>query len=335
MYNEDVQSYLGLDIGGSKVAAVLIDSNMTVLHRAWSEGGLWGIDQVLDAAARVVQNCRKTAELVGAHITGVGASLAGWLSPELGTAFAANLGLEDVDITAELSARLEMEVIIENDGNCGTLAEYFAGAARGSHSAAFIALGTGVGGGFIEQGRLILGSHGLAGEIGHMSLDPKGAPCPCGGRGCLDSLVGGSGLGIIANELVRSYPDSFLARNCEPGAATAKDLANGADHGDKACADALRAAGRRIGQAVRILIPLLDPDVVVVGGSVMAGTARFLLPAIQDELAENAPLSRVRTDGPRILIAQTGPYAAALGAAINALHASEGNNVADQPRREE
>lgn len=206
----------GVDLGGSKIAGVLLDDSGAVRGEIWQEHRIAGPDEAVDLIAEVVGEL--TARDLAAHelsarelpagngatgppraLTAVGLSVAGWLSRdrrEVRTA--ANLGLAATPLAGLAGARLNCPVLVENDGNAAAFAEYVRGAGQPAEVLMLITLGTGVGGGIVVSGVLAGGSHGLAGEIGHLPIDPAGPACCCGGRGCLELYASGPGLAAQA-----------------------------------------------------------------------------------------------------------------------------------------
>ena len=178
-----------------------------------------------------------------------------------------------------------------------------------------IALGTGVGGGVIVDGKLLVGTHFGAGEIGHMVLDEDGPPCTCGSRGCLEAWAGSTGLLRATRELVAAGGAStaLVALAGARGAdLTTRDLAELAEAGDAAARAVFAAAGRKLGQAVANLVNVLDPDRVIIGGGVARAGDLILEPC-----RERATPLILATEARHLPIvpAELGPRAAAVGAA--------------------
>jgi glucokinase len=227
----------------------------------------------------------------------VGAAVAGWLTGDRERLiWGANLGARDEPVRAELSRRLGLPVWVDNDGNATARAEYRAGAAGGWKSLVLFTLGTGVGGGIVIGGQPLVGAFGVAGELGHMTVDEGGAVCVCGGRGCL--------------ELVASAPGIARAGR----AATSAEVVAAARAGDAVAAAALEAAGRALGRAAAQLVPIVDPDMVLLGGSVAHAGSDYLLPAARAVLEDQRPLAAVLRPPP-VGLGRLGPEAGALGAA--------------------
>jgi glucokinase len=242
---------------------------------------------------------------MGGDIAALGVAVAGWLSRDREkVVWAANLGTRDKDLGSELRQRFRLPIVIENDGNAAAMSELRA--AGNPHCLVLFVLGTGVGGGVVIDGKPVLGARGFAGELGHLPVDPGGALCVCGGRGCLELAASGPGIARAA------------------GAATGVEAVLAARNGGSAALAALQAAGASIGRAVALLMPVIDPDVVLVGGRLAEAAADYLLPAAQAALEDERPLRDVRP-APVLRLSRLGPDAGAIGAAQLALGAAFGD----------
>jgi glucokinase len=324
----------GVDLGGSKIAGVLLDDSGTVRSEVWQEHRITGLDEAVGLIAEVVGELaareldagelaagepgagRAAARSLRAP-TAVGLSVAGWLSRDrLEVRTAANLGLAAAPLAGLAQARLNCPVLVENDGNAAAFAEHVRGAGRLAEVLLLITLGTGVGGGIVVSGSLAPGSHGLAGELGHVPIDRTGPVCCCGGHGCLELYASGPALAIRARNGA-SQPEgaAILAlADGQPEQITARQVVEAARGGDAWAAGLLAGAGRAVGQAVALVMPLLDPDLVVLSGSVATSAGDLILRPARQELARTCPLPAMLSPVP-IVLGRTGPGAAALGAA--------------------
>ena len=168
---------VGVDLGGTKCLAVALEGGTVVEERRVRTPV--GEAAVLDAVAELAKTVQGDGPLVG-----VGVGVPGLVDREGVLRFAPNLpGVHDLAIKAELEARLGVEVRVDNDATCAAWGERQVGAARGYDDVVLATLGTGIGGGIVAGGRLVRGTNGFAGEIGHMVVDPDGPECPCGQRG--------------------------------------------------------------------------------------------------------------------------------------------------------
>jgi glucokinase len=318
---------VGADVGGSKLSTVLVAPDHTVLHRTWDSHGGAGFAVIVDVLQGALDEQRRVAGRLGYEVGYLGVALAAWLSPDCRTLIlGANIGARDLDVQGALEERLGLPVVVENDGNATALAEY---QALGSASRCFVAItfGTGVGGGVIEEGRLRRGAHGLGGELGHIPVAADGPECFCGGSGCLETFASGPALARAG------------------GARDAEEVVRRARQGDEGAGDILRRAGRAIGTAVKCLVPVVGPDVVVLCGTVAHAAAEFFLPAAREEAGRRLPLG-LSLSPPPIEEGRLGPLAGALGAAVSAASAlaagaggagpvAQGTQAQDGPRGQE
>ena len=293
---------VGADIGGTKLCTVLAGDDHRVAYRTWAEhgtGGIGGTGELVDYLVTAVEDSREAARGLGGEVVAVGVSVAGWLSQDRERLIeGANLGARDRDLGGELRHRLGLPVVLENDGNTSALAE--ARAAKESRCLVVLTLGTGVGGGVVIDGQLVLGASGLAAELGHLSVGKGGPPCVCGGRGCLELFASGPAVARAGH------------------AATSAEVVAAADGGDATAQRVLRAAGAAIGRAIVLLVPVVDPDLVLISGRLADAAANYLLPAARATVNRTRPLRQVNAP-PRIDLGRVGPEAAAIGAAELAL----------------
>lgn len=324
----------GLDIGGTKIAGVALapgargddgggghssgvgdDRVLARLHAPHAVAGPASLVDALEGAVRELD-----AQLAAAGhppIRAVGLAIAAWLTVDREVVtWAAHLGVREFALRAALAERLGVPVTIDNDANGYLVGEAALGAARGARSAILIALGTGVGGAFALDGRPLIGAHGLAGELGHVTVDETGPLCSCTARGCIEAYAGGNALARDAAGIPAAVA---LAPN---GVARAEHAAAAARAGDAAAIALFERAGRAVAAGLRRLLPAFDPEVVVLGGRVLLECTDLLLPTIERELADHAPLQGVPQPR-RLVLAQLGGHAAAIGGAVLAERAAE------------
>lgn len=275
-----------------------------------------------DVAATLCALATDAVPLLGGaglpRLAGAGLACAGIVNPVSGRLDRSpNLpGWEHRDLGAAMRAAFgEVPVALANDVNGALYGEYLHGAGRGRRDLVMIALGTGVGGAVIVDGRLLVGRHFGAGEIGHMVLEDEGPPCTCGSRGCLEAWAGSTGLLRATRAAIAAGTASpALARLAAARGARleTRDLAGLASDGDASAIALFAAAGRRLGQAVANLVNVLDPDCVIIGGGVARAGELILGPC--RERAVPLVLANEAKAIP-IIPAELGPRAAAVGAA--------------------
>lgn len=301
---------IGVDVGGTKIAAVMSDQEGVVAFDSWATHQISCLDDLETNLFRVVAACRVAADAQGERIVGLGLSCAAWLSLERGkVVLAANLGISSTEISQRLSDSLSLPVTVENDGNCAAWGEYRRGAGKGSSSLTLISLGTGVGGGIVADGNLLLGGHGLGGELGHLPAGDSDKPCSCGGFGCLEQFASGRALSLIASSLqVDGRLPSVIS---EPPSSAA--LVRAARLGDHAAITALDDLAAVVARAIRLIIPLVDPEVIALSGAVAIAAEDFILPAIRSQLRAHPSLPLAR-EPQRVVMSELGANAAAIGA---------------------
>lgn len=305
---------VGLDVGGTKLAAGLVGADGSVLDRVRHETPQDTAVAIADLIAMVADDLR-ARHGVGDVPVGVGA--AGLIDRQGTVRFSPNLPLTQYPLGKELASRIAGPMTIDNDANAAAWGEYRAGAARSAgDSMLMLTVGTGVGGGLILDDRLVRGASGMAGELGHIAVLEGGPACPCGARGCLEALASGSAIARDAREAMaagRVAHDSPLAR-VAPAQVTGKAVTVAASAGDQEATAILAAAGRWLGVGIASFIAAFDPEVVVLGGGAMQAGALLLEPAKQ--AAQERLLGRGYRDLPPIVAAALGDEAGLVGAAL-------------------
>jgi glucokinase len=307
---------IGVDLGGTKLLAGVVDPDLNVHHRVFRharEGK--GTEQLLDALVEAVEEVRTAA---GRELTAVGFGVPSLVDARTGIATTTvHLPLRDVPLRDVMAERLGVPVAVDNDANAALLAEHRHGAARGARTAALLTLGTGIGGGIVVNGELLRGAHGGAGEWGHMVVDVDGPPCTCGNRGCLEMLVSGTALGHGARRAAQELPDSGFGQALRAGREITGMLATELAHdGDPVALDVVTTVGRHLGVGLSNVINILNPEVIVVGGGVIAAGELLLEPA-RRVVAERA-LAPSR-DQVRIVPTRFGDASGMVGAALLAM----------------
>jgi glucokinase len=232
---------------------------------------------------------------------GVGISAPGPLDPWEGVVRTPpNLaGWHDVPLAAHVAAGLGLPAFLERDTNVAVMAEWRYGAAQGTSSAIYITVSTGIGGGAILDGRPLVGPDGTAGEVGHMTVELDGPRCGCGGVGHVEAIASGTALAREARQMVIRSPDAPLAQLAATGEEVDAELvARAAEAGDAECVALLERAWVAIGAACATLVNLLDPQVIVIGGSIAEHHPR-LFEVARSELGHRAfpiLLDRVRIE---------------------------------------
>jgi glucokinase len=301
---------VGIDVGGTKILGIALDAQGERLGEPVRVPTPAGDAALFDAMVAVV-------EALGSGFEAVGVGIPGLVDRTGRLAVGANLpGVVDVAIGKELERRLEVPVAVDNDATCATWAEVRLGAARGAHDAVLVTLGTGIGGGVVAGGVLQRGANGFAGEPGHMVVDPNGPPCPCGRRGCWERFASGSGLGRLARDAAEAGKGARLVTLAggDPELVKGEHVTIAANEGDPDAIEVLRSFGWWAALGIANLVNLLDPEVVVVGGGLVAA-GEVLMEPIRDAY-QVLVLSGDERPDVKILPAELGAEAGAIGAAL-------------------
>lgn len=302
-----------MDIGGTKVAAGVVDKRGAILATTHRDTPADDVRQIEDAIAAVV------AELASSYRVGaVGVGAAGFIDAQRSTVmFAPNLAWRDEPLQASLQRRLGRLVVVENDANAAAWAEVRFGAGRGAEHVVALTVGTGIGGGVVINGQLVRGQFGAAAEIGHVVVVPDGRPCGCGLRGCWEQYASGRALVREAHEYLQGAPEATgeLLRLAQgrPEDVTGQMITEAALAGDDAALRCFDVVGTWLGRGLAGLAAVLDPGVFVIGGGVSAAGEVLRAPASAAFAASLTghgyrPLAELR-------IAELGPAAGLVGAA--------------------
>jgi glucokinase len=304
---------IGVDLGGTKLLAGAVDAGLGVHHR--TQRTVTGLDQraLLEVAVDAVNEAREAA---GTEVEAVGFGIPVLMDQASGRAVVGvNTPLHDIAFADVMAERLGLPVFVDNDGNTAALAEHRGGAARGASEAIVLTLGTGIAGGLILRDELYRGALGAAGEIGHMVIDFDGPGCVgnCPNRGCAELFTSGTALVREAVRLAAVRPESGLAQLIRDGRTLAGPLVTELAHdGDEAAIEAIELIGSGLGIVICNLINIFNPQVVVVGGGVIAAGELLLGPA-RTVVAER--VLPFLADGMRIVAARFGVEAGMVGAA--------------------
>ncbi|MER6220448.1 ROK family protein [Streptomyces sp900105755] len=293
---------IALDVGGTGMKAALVGPDGELLHR---DRRATGRDRGPDAVVTAILDFAAELQAYGAQHLGEPASAAGLAVPgivdeQAGVAvYSANLGWRDVPLRTLLADRLGIPVALGHDVRTGGLAEGRLGAGRGADRYFFVALGTGIAGGFGLDGRVEPGAHGFAGEIGHVVVRPQGAPCPCGQRGCLERYASAAAVSE-AWAKAAGAPDAHAA-DC------AKAVTSGDPNAVRVWGDAVAA----LADGLVTALTLLDPRVLIVGGG-LAEAGSVLFDPLREAVERRVTFQKL----PTIVPAELGDTAGCLGAGL-------------------
>jgi predicted NBD/HSP70 family sugar kinase len=313
---------VGIDFDHDKIRVAVSDLGRTVLAEASVRTDVdHDAPRALEHASELVAQVLEEAGVDRERVLGAGMALPGPVDHARGALHTSPIlsGWANVDVAAELEKRIDVPVHLDNDANLGALAEVTLGAGRNVRSAAYVQMSSGIGAGLIVEGRPYHGHRGIAGEIGHVLVEPQGQICRCGNRGCLETLASGPALVAL---LGPSHGDGL----------TVEGIIEMARNGDPGARRVIADAGRAVGQVVAGLCNLFNPEMVVIGGDLSTAgellldplresidryalpTATERLEVVGGELGERANLLGALA----LAIAQSGEAVAARIAAVGA-----------------
>jgi glucokinase len=318
---------LGVDVGGTKVAAAAVDG-VTAKHAMQEPtitGSTGALLDGLEATVRGVIEQSGEPEAIGVGVPSQIDYATGTVETSV------NIPLTGVPLREELGRRFGVPVFVDNDANCAALAEAHM---LGEDNLLMLTLGTGVGGGVVIAGVTFRGAHGLGAELGHFTLNPDGPPCPgnCPNRGCIEAYCSGQALERDATELARDKPDSRLAQCIgADGMVTGRDLVEVAEAGDTDALLVFDSFARMLGIAIAGYVNVFEPDHLAIGGGLSRASHLFFDRAVQEAGMRALPALWRRT---KIALAQGGADAGVIGAGVLAAQEIRGirTPLRDTPR---
>jgi glucokinase len=269
---------VGVDVGGTKIAAGLVDEHGHLLAHDRRESPATDPAQIVHTIGELVRS------LVGSNpVEAVGVCAAGFVDKRRATVvFAPNLAWRDEPLKQRLEDELHLPVVVENDANAAAWGEFTFGAGADVEDLLLLTIGTGVGGGVVIDGELVRGGFGFGGEVGHIQMVPGGVKCGCGNLGCLESYGSGNALVRVTREHAIAHQDRaaelILRAGGDVAGITGPLITEAARAGDAFALERLAELGDWIGQGVATLTAVLDPNVVVIGGGVSEAGGLLLDP---------------------------------------------------------
>jgi glucokinase len=315
MTEPKAKQYLAaVDLGGTKILSVIADAEgRTVGEDRRATEVDEGPDAALERIAASVEAALAEAGLRCDDLRAVGVCAPGPIDSTRGLILSGpNLpGWRDVPICPYLGERLGVPAILENDAAAAAYGEFVYGAGRGYRHIVYITVSTGIGGGLVLDGRLYRGATGLAGELGHITIEAEGPLCGCGKPGHLEALASGTAIAREAEVLLARGGSALLARLAqEDGELTAATVHRAADAGDPEAIRIVQRAGRYLGTGLAAYVVMFNPEVIIIGGGLRHIGDLYLGPA-QEEMARRAmdePLKLVR-----LVEAELGDYSGVMG----------------------
>ena len=321
-FQDDACVILGIEMSGTHVVVVLTDLRGNVLMSESREHPVRndppGTRTIIEELCRSCLGAPagRNRPLVGIGVavpSPVDPSRPGRLSSVVLPAWEEQLGLE------YLAEQYDVPLVVDNDANLGALAERWWGVGQDTDDIAYIKIATGIGSGHVINGEIYRGATGVAGEIGHIVVDPHGKPCICGLRGCLVTLVGGKALIARVDELSAEFPDSCLTGKEN----MVGDIVDAALAGDGLALRLAEEAASHLGLAVAGLLNLLNPSLVIVGGE-LANLGDLLLDPLRETIKRRTLVSSVAAAD--IRASELGPLSVAIGASTMVLKAALGDS---------
>jgi glucokinase len=305
---------IGVDLGGTKMAVGVVDSEQKVHYQGREPSTGLSEDKLVEELGRELLEAKEARPDVLAAGLGIPATI-DW---DRGLAIhAVNLTITDVPIRDLMRERTGLPVFVDNDANVAALAEHLYGAGRGARNVVLLTIGTGIGGGLILDGEVYRGSTGAGAELGHIVIEEDGPPCQgnCPNHGCVEALASGTAIAKAGKEAAERNPDSALGKALAEGPIVGRTVTELALGGDELAREVVAQAGRHIGVALSSLANIFDPDVFVIGGGVSAVGDLLLDPARQELRSRALPPQNERP----VKLAELGPDAGMIGAAAMAL----------------
>ncbi len=309
---------IGIDVGGTKIMAVLYDRYFHPLAKARtktrpSEGEKHFLGILRDAVRQVLKETHLDKE----EVLGVGLGCPGIINEKRGVVLSSpNIRfLKNYPLTQKLSKATGLPATAANDVKAGLYGEQQFGAAKGCRNVVGVFIGTGIGGAAIADGRMIYGAAGGAGEMGHIQVDPSGPLCGCGKRGCLEAVA--SRLAIASEAAVlaarQQAPALFRKAGTDLSDIRSGTLAKAIRSGDRSLELLVRNKARLIGTVLGGLVNVLNPELIVLGGGLAEALSRYLVPEADTAMRQSAMPALSKTV--KIVPAKLGDYAVAMGAA--------------------
>ena len=308
--------YLGLDVGGTKVQASLVRESGEIIGRERCttprEGGP---ERVVAAIEKCMADMVRKGGITNDDLTAIGIAVPGVADPDQGLVVVTpNMRLTGVALVSLLSAKFKMPIVIGNDGNFGALGETWLGSARDAQSVLYICVGTGIGSGLVNRGKLWRGDRDAAGEIGHMIMQLGGPVCGCGGHGCFEALASRTAIERDIRDAIAAGRPSILTELTGGDMSVIRSgmIRKALDVEDELVTEVMRRASEVLGYACLNVRHLVDPAAIVLGGGVIDACSDFIMPIVENIIGTD-PMPGAR-EGGRVLLSALGDDAVVLGA---------------------
>lgn len=309
---------LGIDLGGTNIATAVVDENYNIVGRAKAKTDAHRpANEICDSIAAASREAVKAAGLEMKDIASAGIGTPGSVIPSQGVVTYANnfTGFNNLPLCAMLKERLGIDIYIDNDANAAAYGEYLAGAGVGTKDFIAVTLGTGVGGGVIIGGKMLLGSNFAGGELGHTVLQMDGEPCTCGRKGCFEAYASATALIRQTKRAMEKHKDSIMWKLAEKaGKVNGRTAFDAMRAGDKAGSEVVRNYCRYVAEGVCNIMNIFQPDLLCIGGGISNEKENLTNPV--NELVRKDIYTRHTETKDRICVAKLGNDAGIIGAAF-------------------
>jgi glucokinase len=322
---------VGVDIGGTKTAILVTEPNGTVRARSVVPTAIGAPDRAADAIAALVTAALAEAAATTHDVAGLGVGVPGRVDRERGrVTHAVNLDWHDLPLGPRLESRLGIPTVVENDVRAAALGLHRRRLFGQTESLAFLAIGTGIAAGVVLNGQLHRGAHGLAGEIGHVIVEPDGPRCACGNRGCLEAVAAGPAIIARTKAGWAARRDGRPPASSEPDLAGAESVFAAHAQGDPVATDVIGSAGRAIAWGIHVLALAYDVERIVLGGGVSHVGEPFMAPIRRelDRYRSASPLTAEILPPDLVQLLPAGSDAGAWGAVTIARESLAGRTTA-------
>ena len=313
--------YLGLDVGGTNLAAGVVDKDGNVIAKTQVPvGDDKSIETVTKSMYQVSDAALKSANLSWNEIPYWGIGMPSTVNAATGLLVHANcFGWHNVPIYSFLERFTDCRIYVENDANCAALAEVRAGAAKGTENAILLTLGTGVGGGIILDGKLYPGARGLGAELGHTKIVKGGRRCTCGQQGCLEAYASATALVRRGEEMAGKHPDSALAHLLSEEGLDGEKIFSAMERGDETADRLIVEYAKYLAAGISSFVSIFRPEKIILGGGI--SNAGEVLRGRVTKYLRTMTFGAEEIGIPEVVCARLGNYAGIIGAAL--LHAKK------------
>lgn len=308
--------YVGIDLGGTNIAAAVVDEYGVIYGRTKKKtNASRSYNEIFDDMAECAKEAAEESGLsFEKDIETVGIGCPGAINADDGIVeFSNNLGFYDVPIVEYMQKALSKKIYVENDANAAVWGEFLAGCGKGTNNMVMITLGTGVGSGIVENGRLIRGAYGKGAEIGHMVLNLNGEKCTCGRKGCFEVYASATALINQTKKAMKENPDSEMWKVCN-GKLSNVDGQTAFKAKDKAAKQVVKNYLGYLAEGIVNIVNIFQPEIVCVGGGVSHEGEKILAPV--KKMIKAKSFARFGKEQSKVCLATLGNDAGIIGAAL-------------------